>query len=110
MGRGSNGVENVPCRWKPAAATVLPSGEKATARSPASAITRSRVPDFASYRRTPSAAVATSDPSGETATEFTETAGGAWRARTRLSETGSAPGDRPPRKATARANDRERLL
>src|SRR5262245_14941775 len=108
MGRVSNGREKLPGGWKPAAATDRPSGEKATPRSPASPITRSRAPVRASYRWTPSAAAATSDPSGETATEFTDTAGGAWRT-SRRSGTDSAPSDRPPRKTTLRANDKERL-
>ncbi len=64
--------------WKPAAVSVWPSGEKTTERSPAP-IARKSSPVFASCRRTPPspAAAATSDPSGETVTESTDTAGGA---------------------------------
>jgi len=54
--------------------------------------------------------VATSDPSGETATEFTDTTGGAWRTRSRRFGTGSAQSDRPPKKTTLRANDREKTF
>ena len=64
--------------WKPAAASVRPSGEKTT-----DAI--ARLADRPQHRSGPrvvqanaalAGAVATSDPSGETATEFTATAGG----------------------------------
>src|SRR5262245_12079329 len=90
--------------WKPPAERLRPSGEKATERSPASPIARTRAPDLASRRRTPpSPAVATNVPSGETATELSAAAGGTWRTSfgAGVVPVGSSPAGTRPR-ASAR--------